>query len=239
VVIRTIYISFFGAEKEEDAAARPEATPLHSAAAAGQAETVQQLLLAARADLDAADSSGKSPLFAAAAAGHHAVVQLLLAAGADVDAADSSSKSLVYAAAAAGHHAVVQLLQAAEAKVNATAPRKCKSPLYAAAAAGHSAVVQLLLAAGAKVNAADSSGKSPLYAAAEAGHHLVVQLLLAAGHGSTQQRCATWLPCMQQRGAVTRKSYSGCWQQAQTSMQRELIGPPRSVQLLTGATMRS
>jgi hypothetical protein len=117
---------------------------LHAAASEGLSEVVQQLL-AAGADVEAADSDGITPLYAAAANGHYEVAKLLFAAGAAVNAVRPDiGLTPLYAAATAGHTGVVQLLLQKGAEpypVN----RSGGTALSVAAARGLEDVVQLLL----------------------------------------------------------------------------------------------
>ena len=153
-----------------------ETTPLHAAAAAGQADVVRQLLTAGAA-LEAGDNRDRTPLHHAAAAGHVEVVESLLAAGAALEARDNRGRRPVHHAAGAGHVELVALLLAAGAEVN----DKWATPLQDAAGAGHVELVEFLLAAGADLAAQDRLRQTPLYEAATGGHVEVVELLLAAG----------------------------------------------------------
>ncbi|KXZ42561.1 hypothetical protein GPECTOR_135g625 [Gonium pectorale] len=151
-------------------------TPLHAAASNGHLEVVKELL-AAGADVKAADKDGESPLHVAASEGHPGVVKVLLAAGADVKADGETPLQL---AAFKGHLKVVKELLSAGADVKA-ADWFGRTPLHAAARCGHLEVVQELLAAGADVKAAKKDGETPLQLAASMGHWEVVKELLAAG----------------------------------------------------------
>lgn len=64
----------------------------------------------AEADLDHADHSGRTPLFAAASMGHADVVGLLLFWGAYVDSIDAEGRTVLSIAAAQGSVEVVQQL---------------------------------------------------------------------------------------------------------------------------------
>ena len=76
-------------------------------------------LVAAGADVDAADMSGEPPLYIAASLGHDAVVRVLLAAGAVVDKADAEWDTPLLIAAEEGHQAVVRALLVAGAAAGA------------------------------------------------------------------------------------------------------------------------
>ena len=87
---------------------------MHKAALSGL-KNVAELLLAHKADVNARDSDGKSPLHLAAEAGYKDVVELLLTNGADVNAKDNSSMTPLHFAAQAGHQGVAELLLAQKA----------------------------------------------------------------------------------------------------------------------------
>jgi ankyrin repeat protein len=136
-----------------------------------------QLLLAANAEVNAANSKGATPLVTANAAGHVGGVQVLLDAGAD-------ASGLLLRAASRGHYQIVRLLISSGADVNEST--KCVDqfvPLYCAAQKGHLETVQELLAAGADVNTmvGSASSRNALHGAALAGHDVMVQLLLDNG----------------------------------------------------------
>lgn len=71
---------------------------------------VCELLLEAEADVDHADSAGRTSLWAAASMGHALVVSLLLFWGASVDAIDPEGRTVLLVAAAQGSEPVVNLL---------------------------------------------------------------------------------------------------------------------------------
>ncbi|KAH6970509.1 ankyrin repeat-containing domain protein [Ilyonectria sp. MPI-CAGE-AT-0026] len=162
-------------------------TPLWYAAQNGH-EAVVTLLVAAGADVNAADAAGyggRTALEAAAEGGHLEIVGKLLAAGADVNAAAGDyGQTALQAAAEGGHLEIVEKLLAAGADVNAAAAGDYgRTALQAAAEGGHLEIVEKLLAAGADVNGAAtrSGGRTALQAAARGGHLEVVEKLLAAG----------------------------------------------------------
>ncbi|KOO26889.1 ankyrin unc44 [Chrysochromulina tobinii] len=138
-----------------------------------------QLLLAARAAVDQADSDGATPLYAACYKGHGDCVQLLLAAHAAVDQASSYGVTPLYAACDKGHGDSVRLLLATHAAVD-QADRKGVTPLHAACRKSHGDCVRLLLAAHATVDQADSNGTTPLIAACDNCDGGCVRLLLDA-----------------------------------------------------------
>eukprot|EP00435_Cladocopium_sp_Y103_P076080 s33_g75.t3 len=88
-------------------------TALHCAAWHGRVK-VGQLLLAARADVDAKDRYGRTPLHTAACWGKADVVTLLLEAKASVTAKNNLGKTPLDFARHEGHAEVVRLLEGAE-----------------------------------------------------------------------------------------------------------------------------
>ena len=100
-------------------------------------------LVAAGADVEAADENGNTALALEAMQGNAACVSTLLAAGADVDAANKDSKTALMWAAMTGHKACVSLLLAAGADVEA-ANRDGGTALMLAARYGQAACVALL-----------------------------------------------------------------------------------------------
>src|SRR5438045_8256208 len=66
---------------------------LHLASELG-CEAIVKLVLSKGADINAADSSGQTPLYSAAWHRHTEIVQLLLSKGADINAADSSGQTM-------------------------------------------------------------------------------------------------------------------------------------------------
>jgi hypothetical protein len=149
---------------------------LAEAAQQGQLERVQELL-AAGADVNAADAAGSTPLYLAAEQGHHELVQLLLEANANVQAA-CGGWTLLHAPAEQGHTKVVQLLLAAGVDVDA-ADSAGTTALFCASLYARLEVVQLLLHKGANPRLPTGS-RNILPTAALCGDKRVVQLLLEA-----------------------------------------------------------
>lgn len=128
-------------------------TPLHVAAASGNA-TVVSHLLARGADVSARELWTETPLFDAARSGSAEVVQLLIDAGAAAAARNLRGLTPLHAAARTGHSAVVERLAAAGADVDASDARGWR-PLHHAAWIGSEASVRALVAAGATIDARD------------------------------------------------------------------------------------
>jgi hypothetical protein len=81
-----------------------------SAANGGHERTLQLLLEGEEINVDAKDSSSRTPLSWAAQRGYGAVVQLLLEKGADIMAKECNGWTTLHRAAANGHKEIVQLL---------------------------------------------------------------------------------------------------------------------------------
>ena len=106
---------------------------LHAAAGAGDLVSVNYLIAARMADVNATVSGvGETPLHAAAGNGHVSVVLMLLAEGANANAKSDNVRTPGW------------------------------TPLHYAAGNGHVSVVLTLLAMGAEVNARDNGGLTPL-----------------------------------------------------------------------------
>jgi len=85
-------------------------TPLHAAAANGHTEVVE-LLIAAKANVNARDTGGATPLVSAAAANHPDTVAVLLAHGADITARGPGGKTAAQIADERGYKEVAAALR--------------------------------------------------------------------------------------------------------------------------------
>ena len=168
-------------------------SPLHVACRRGLEAIVSQLL-AAGANVDAADRGGTTPLHFACERGHDAIVSQLLAAGAAVDpttrVVDASGETVhlgetpLHYACEGGFAAVAAQLLKAGAAVDRFDAGGC-TPLHVACSRGAADVVSLLLAAGAPLDScargADADGFTPLRYAIVYGHADCVRLCAAGG----------------------------------------------------------
>jgi len=156
-------------------------TPLHLAAANGHKEIVE-FLLTTKADVNARDNAGSTPLHQAAAAeGQHSdIVELLLKHGADVDAADRQWLTPLHYATLTDNQGAVRSLLNYGANPNAKDNKVGDTPLILAAGKGYKEVVEVLLAHGADVNLADNKG-TPLTWATRTGHSDIADLLRKHG----------------------------------------------------------
>lgn len=169
-----------------DNSSRNGVTLLHVAAdllldgwekAAGADPAIVRALLAAGANTEVREATGRTPLCYAAYAGRVAVVRELLAAGADVNARTTSGKNSLMEVARRGHGSVLEMLLAA----GADPAMGREKPLAAAAFRGQAAVVSALLAAGVAADARDAAGRTALMYAAMQGHAAVVSAVLEGG----------------------------------------------------------
>jgi ankyrin repeat protein len=175
-------------------------TPLLRAVYQGDQAAVRRLI-AARADVNAANRLGMTPLLMASRLGNAAVADALLKAGANPHASGPEGETALMAAAGAGSVDIVRALLARGANVNAREEAENQDALMWAADEGHGEVVKVLLAAGADASAAAratalpnfrgdggrmwtnhaSGGLTALMFAARRGHVDVARQLAEAG----------------------------------------------------------
>jgi ankyrin repeat protein len=138
-------------------------------------------LVAQRADVNAAQPDGMTPLHWAAYYDKVDVVDALVSAGANVQLATRYGVTPLSLACTNGSGALVERLLRAGADANTSLPGG-ENPLMTASRTGVLAPVQMLLAHGARVDAKDDRrGQTALMWAAAEGHAAVVDALLAAG----------------------------------------------------------
>ncbi len=139
-----------------------------------------RMLIGARANINAKDDYGRTPLLGASREGYEEIVATLIASGADVNTEDNNGEAPLHSASRKGHEGIVATLIAAGADVNATSANG-KTPLHLASYEGREGIVATLIAAGANVNAADKNGKTPLGWASYDGRDGIAATLIAAG----------------------------------------------------------
>ena len=153
---------------------------LVQAAAQADVQLVRQLL-AGRADVNAADGNGTSPLHWAVWADDPATVDELVRAGASVTAVNAFGVTPIYTAAERGNATIIRRLIASGAKANGT-DRSGDTILMAAVRSGSLDAVTALVEAGADVNAADPQlGHTVLMWAVRSDSASIARLLLARG----------------------------------------------------------
>jgi len=136
-------------------------------------------LIENKAQVNAKNGDGWSPLHRAAHLRRDDIIKLLLSRKAEINSGTDVGWTPLHITARAGHVDVVRLLLAHNADVNAKTTNKRNTPLLLAVWKGHVAVVEVLLSNGADVNLKDAEGRTPLYVAADWGHTEIVKLLLA------------------------------------------------------------
>lgn len=152
-------------------------TPLHEAAAAGLTEAVE-LLVAAGADVNAADSSGQTPLCSCADA---ETAKMLIAKGARADVRNRRGETPLHVVSGRKKTspALVEFLVSSGLAADARDGDE-ETPLFAAAS-NSPEMVSALLAAKADPNARDSRQETPLHRAVRSDNPASAGLLLAAG----------------------------------------------------------
>ncbi len=139
---------------------------------------IVNLLLKEKADVNAKNKKGATPLHLAAQNGHKDIVNLLLKEKADVNAKNKKGATPLHFAAENDHTYIVDLLLKEKADVNAK-NKKGATPLHFAAKNGHTYIVDLLLKEKADVNAKNKKGATPLHFAAKNDRIDIVDLLLS------------------------------------------------------------
>jgi ankyrin repeat protein len=124
---------------------------LHAAAHVGDAARIAQLA-AARADLNARDSHGRTPLHVATFAKQRAAVQALAKAGANLNLLENDRYDAVTIASVANDEETLRLLLSLGASAKLVTSRYDGTALIAAAHLGHAGVVKQLIAAGAPLD---------------------------------------------------------------------------------------
>nr|WP_152718543.1 ankyrin repeat domain-containing protein [Microvirga tunisiensis] len=153
-------------------------TPLHVAAAYGEAE-MAALLIDLGAQIEAEDVKGFRPLHQAASNNHPGVVALLLRRGADPDPHDIEGRTPLLMAVRTGYAAVARRLLEAGADPN-VGGHHAFTPLHWAVKLDRPDLIRLLLAHGANI-VAGASGVMPLHLAARHASPATVELLVTAG----------------------------------------------------------
>jgi ankyrin repeat protein len=155
-------------------------TALHWAAYRDDLETAQ-LLVEAKADVNATNHYGVTPLSLACQNGSGLIAELLLEHGADPNTRLRGGETALMTAARTGKPRPVKALLARGASVNAK-ERRGQTALMWAAAEGNAEVVALLINAGADIHATlPDSGFTPFFFAARNGKTEVVRALLKSG----------------------------------------------------------
>jgi len=155
-------------------------TPLCAVARDGGQPEILKVLVALGADVNAADSSGWTPIMLAAWRPNKEAVDVLLDAGADLPVNNPEGERLL--ADAAGHGLERLFSRMVEKGASLTIlNRDGGTLLHSAAAGGASAIVESLVNKGFDVDKRDLFDWVPLHLAAEQGHKDVISLFLQKG----------------------------------------------------------
>lgn len=141
---------------------------LFAATGAGDMTQIEQLI-AAGANINAADSLKRTALFAAVFCNRPQAIDLLIDRGSDMNARDFSGMSPLHAAVVVGAMDAAQALIAKGANLD-TQNTAGRTPLHLAAATNQIAMVELLLEHGANAQARDKNGNAAAFLAADNGH---------------------------------------------------------------------
>jgi serine/threonine-protein phosphatase 6 regulatory ankyrin repeat subunit A/serine/threonine-protein phosphatase 6 regulatory ankyrin repeat subunit B len=156
-------------------------TPLHNARRNPQ---IIELLLKAKADVNALDDLGETPLQAAVAAGNIQSAKILLKAGSNLDNKNKDGMTALHLACREGEAEIAELLIAQNAKVDVT-DKYGRSALHLACINGFKPVAVALLKANANMELKDKHGNTPLYYAAYHKNNHTAQALVA--HGASKK----------------------------------------------------
>lgn len=161
-------------ERQEHDASAVEAQPLMAAVAAGDTETVRQLLAAgaevdARAPMLNGFNDAHTPLLVASRDGHDEIVRLLLAAGADINAVEPCFGAVPLHKAVYNGHAGITADLVAHPGIDLgfQGATNGYSPLHDALWHGYADCVTVLLDAGAPIDLVGHDGKTPFDLAVE------------------------------------------------------------------------
>jgi uncharacterized membrane protein YfcA len=150
---------------------------LFAAIEQGKELAAEGLLARGRAQLEARDEDGETPLHRAVEKGMKGLVQALLRAGASLRARSGHGETALHYAALHEDPSFADILLRAGADPLARNDEG-ESPLFWAALAGNLPTAQRLVESGADANVADIRGSLPLHGAAEGGYEEMVDFLV-------------------------------------------------------------
>jgi len=179
---------------------------LHAAAARGDVPKLTQLI-ATRADVNACDGYGRTPLHVATFARQAESIRALAQAGADLNALENDRYDAVTIAAVADDEATLRMLLQLGASAKQVTSRYDGTALIAAAHLGHDGVVSQLITAGAPLDHMNNLHWTALIESIVLGnggtrHQATLQALLKAGASQalTDRQGNTPLQLARQRG---------------------------------------
>ena len=151
VVGLAIYAAPTQAQVAPDATEIARYTGLHSAANRGDVATIEKLV-AGKADVNARDGYGRTPLHVATFARQRDAIRVLAKAGANLGLLERDLYDAVTIASVADDEETLRTLLALGASAKLTTSRYDGTALIAAAHLGHDGVVRQLIAAGAPLD---------------------------------------------------------------------------------------
>lgn len=160
-------------------------TPLHFAAAGGQAE-VAQFLISNRADVNALNNVNQSVLLYAAYFGNAEITGALIVGGARLNDQDIVGRTPLHYAARQRSVDALMLLIDNKADLNAR-DSIGETPLHFAIRWGYDDIAERLIDGGADMNVKKDDGKSYLHMASIKGYSEVVDLLIKRGMQVNEQ----------------------------------------------------
>lgn len=152
---------------------------LHQAASAGDVEQLKQFI-AKKANVNAVDNRGYTPLKHAVEAAQLEAVKVLLDAGAKPDVKDSYGMTPLHWVAMSDRADIAEALLAGKADHSIKDPAG-RTALHCAVQSGQLAMVEVLVKGGADVNAAMTSGQTPLSLAQQGNVPEITDLLKKHG----------------------------------------------------------
>jgi ankyrin len=206
-------------------------TPLHIAAAAGD-NSLAQVLLTKKPDIDKKNLDGKTPLFIAMQNNNEGLVKLLLKHGADLFAADADGSTpasiapaamskiidehlksleneslMLFAAVAENNITKVKKLLLDGVKVNPVDKQTGNTPLFAAVANNFDEILLILAKSGGDVNHRNRLGNTPLMVAVATGDDNLIEMLISLGGNPNSQNingetALIWAVKLNRLGAV-------------------------------------
>ena len=148
-------------------------------------ETIRELILHKRVDIDTQDLKGQTPLMYILDSGiltdtYVKIAQVLLKRGASIQVQSNNKSTPLHLAAKTGNLKITEQLVGNNANVNATDQHQ-STPLHLATKAGSLEIIQHLLIYGANINAQDENGFTALHWAIQLGNLQMTELLLKEG----------------------------------------------------------
>lgn len=158
---------------------------LHAAAHRGDVTQIEQIV-ASKADLNARDGNGRTPIHVATFAKQQSAVRALVKAGASIHLLDKDRYDAVTIASVADDEDTLRVLLSLGASAKQVTSRYDGTALIAAAHLGHDGVVRQLIAAGAPLDHVNNLHWTAAIEAVVLGdggprHQKTLQALIAAG----------------------------------------------------------